>query len=238
MISLPRLACTLLLTFLLSLQTGCAHVPAPAEPAPRVPQQVSSLVWEQDMQRFAAADAATPPPTGAMLFIGSSSIRRWETLAADFPGVAVVNRGFGGSEIRDSTWYAGRIVVPQAPRQVVLYAGDNDLASGRIPMQLRDDFRSFVQRLRRDLPGVEIAYISNKPSPARASLLAAQRQANALIKADARCLRVDYVDVFTPMLDAGGQPREDLFVGDRLHLNSAGYALWREVLAAYIAAPG
>jgi lysophospholipase L1-like esterase len=146
----------------------------------------------------------------------------------------VINRGFGGSELRDSTFYADRIVIPYAPRQIVLYAGENDLQSGRTPQQVEADFRAFVERVRRDLPKVRIAYISNKPSPSRARLLEAQRQANALIKVEAKRLRVDYIDVFTPMLDANGQPRGELFVEDRLHMNRAGYELWQQKVAPYL----
>ena len=224
----------LVLASLLTLLTACTSAP-PAQQGPaRIPEQVSSADWEQDMQRFAALDAASPPPRQGVLFVGSSSIRLWETLAADFPGIPVINRGFGGSELRDSTFYADRILVPYAPRQIVIYAGDNDLQAGRTPQQVEQDFRAFVRRVRRDLPRVRIAYISNKPSPSRVRLLEAQRQANALIQAEAERLRVDYIDVFTSMLDANGQPREELFVEDRLHLNRAGYELWRQKIAPYL----
>lgn len=223
---------------LAALLAACATAPAPSAPAaqaPRVPEQVSNAQWEQDMRQFEAADAQSPPPPrGAVLFIGSSSIRMWDTLAQDFPGVPVINRGFGGSELRDSTWYADRIIVPYAPRQIVLYAGDNDLSAGRTPQQLLEDFRAFVQRVRRDLPRTRIAYISTKPSPSRAQLLAVQREANALVQAEAKRLGVDYIDVFTPMLDAQGQPDASLFIGDRLHMNAAGYALWRRLVAPYL----
>ncbi|REM12687.1 hypothetical protein DSI28_02855, partial [Mycobacterium tuberculosis] len=96
------------------------------------------------MAQFAAQDAATPPPRGGIEFIGSSSIRMWESLATDFPGQPVFNRGFGGSEVRDSTWYADRIVIPYAPCKVFFYAGDNDLNSGRSPAQVHDDVVAFV----------------------------------------------------------------------------------------------
>lgn len=216
------------------LLAGCASQPAQVA-APRVPEQVSSAEWAGDMARFAAEDAAHPPPRDAALFVGSSSIRLWETLAGDFPGVAVINRGFGGSEIRDSTWYADRIVVPYKPRLIVFYAGDNDIASGRSPRQLHDDFLAFVKRVRRDLPSVPIVFVSCKPSPSRARLLDAQREANALIRAEAaRQKRVAFVDVFAPMLDAAGQPRAGLFLEDRLHMNAAGYAIWRDAIAPYL----
>ncbi|MBD9367275.1 SGNH/GDSL hydrolase family protein [Xanthomonas sp. XNM01] len=232
-----RLRCGLL-GLLACVAAPLAATPPPDAPAPPVPPAgvVSSPDWEQDMRRFAAEDAAQPPPRGAVLFVGSSSIRMWDTLAADFPDTAVINRGFGGSEIRDSTWYADRIVIPYAPRLIVLYAGDNDLNSGRTPQQLRADFAAFVERVRRGLPGVRIAYIAIKPSPARAGLMPAAHAANAQIRAEAaRWHGVDFIDIYTPMLDGNGQPRAELFLEDQLHLNADGYALWRGIVAPYLA---
>jgi lysophospholipase L1-like esterase len=217
------------------LLPGCAGAPPRAAAAPEVPRDVSSADWAQDMARFAAADAADPPPKRAVLFVGSSSIRKWETLAADFPGIATINRGFGGSQVRDSTWYADRIVVPYAPRLIVFYAGDNDIDAGRSPRQVRDDFHAFVARVRRDLPRARILFVSIKPSPLRAAQLPAQREANALVRADVAGMEnVAYVDVAAPMLDAGGRPRAELFGPDGLHMNGAGYALWRGILAPYL----
>ena len=240
---LNTLRLSLFATSLVALLAACvggppatpeAPSPSTAGVAPRIPEQVSSPAWEADMQRFEAADAQSPPPRGGVLFIGSSSIRFWDTLAQDFPGVPVINRGFGGSELRDSTWYADRIIVPYAPRQILIYAGDNDLNAGRTPQQLRADFIAFVERVRRDLPKAKIAYISNKPSPSRAQLLPVQRAANTLIAAEAKRLGVDYIDIFTPMLDASGQPDESLFIEDRLHMNRAGYVIWQRAIAPYL----
>ena len=240
---LNTLRLSLFATSLVALLAACvggppatpeAPSPSTAGVAPRIPEQVSSPAWETDMQRFEAADAQSPPPRGGVLFIGSSSIRFWDTLAQDFPGVPVINRGFGGSELRDSTWYADRIIVPYAPRQILIYAGDNALNAGRTPQQLRADFIAFVERVRRDLPKAKIAYISNKPSPSRAQLLPVQREANTLIAAEAQRLGVDYIDIFTPMLDASGQPDESLFVEDRLHMNRAGYVIWQRAIAPYL----
>lgn len=227
----------LLLCALLTLAASVAgQVSASAHSAPNIPEQVSNPAWEADIRRFEASDAAQPPPAHALLFVGSSSIRLWHTLAADFPGQAVINRGFGGSELRDSTWYADRIVIRYAPRLIVLYAGDNDLAAGRTPAQLRDDFIAFVQRIRRDLPDTPIAYLSIKPSPSRQHLAASVVEANQLIQQVAsRLLHVQFIDIHRPMLDAVGQPRAELFQADRLHMNAAGYRLWRDALAPAVA---
>lgn len=191
--------------------------------------------WEPDIAAFEAQDKATPPTRGDIVFIGSSSIRMWTTLAADFPGLPVVNRGFGGSEIRDSTRYAKRILARHKPRLVVMYAGDNDLMAGRTPRQVEKDFIAFVTRVRQDNPGVQVLYIAIKPSPSRAQLLDAVRDANKRVaRAAAELKGVDFVDVFTPMLDAAGQPRAELFLEDMLHMNPAGYALWARLVAPYL----
>src|SRR5690606_5919654 len=166
-----------LVLLLAALLLGCAG-PAPVAPTPgpdAALDPVSSSRWAHDMARFAAEDAAHPPPARPVVFTGSSPVRMWASLAADFPRVPVLNRGFGGSQLRDATRHADQVAVRYAPRRIVLYAGDNDIDAGRTPEQVRDDFRAFVARVRRDLPGVPIAYLAIKPSPARLDQLPAQQ---------------------------------------------------------------
>lgn len=202
---------------------------------PAAPAWVPTDRWEPEVQTWEEQDRLNPPKPGGVLFIGSSSIRLWHTLAEDFPGVDVINRGFGGSEIADSTELAQRIVVPYRPRMILLYAGDNDLANRRTPRQVRDDFSAFVTRVRKDLPDVRIAFIAIKPSLARAHLLDKMREANALVREDAASRRdVAFIDVFTPMMTPDGKVRGELFVEDGLHLNRAGYELWKAVIAPYL----
>jgi len=214
-----------------ALLAGCASsggVPAGLDP-------VSSPEWATDMARFAAEDAATPPPARPVVFTGSSSVRMWETLAADFPDVVVLNRGFGGSQVRDAIWYADEVALRYKPRQIVLYAGDNDIAEGRSAAQVLADTEAFVARIRHTQPGTPIALLGIKPSPSRANLLDVQRDANNALRDWAATQRnVAYIDVFTPMLDADGVPREDLFIADRLHMNAAGYALWKGIIGPYL----
>ena len=183
--------------------------------------------WKTDIAAFAVADRAHPPPAQPVLFVGSSSIRLWSSLAADFPGRAVINRGFGGSRIADATYYADRLVAPYHPRAIVLYAGDNDLAEGCTPEQVRDAFAAFVQRARSLDANVPIAFIAIKPSVARKNLLVEIRRANALVREYARGQEaIGYLDVFTPMLGPDGQPQAKWFGADGLHMNRQGYRLW------------
>src|SRR5262245_66071440 len=120
---------TLALAFFTTLVvSGCATAPPP--PAPR--EVVSTnLPFAAEINAFADADHYNPPPTNAIVFVGSSSIRLWKTLAQDFPDHQVINRGFGGSQISDSVRYAGRIVIPYLPKQIVLFAGGNDTNAGK-----------------------------------------------------------------------------------------------------------
>jgi lysophospholipase L1-like esterase len=187
--------------------------------------------WQAEIANLVAGDAAHPPPRDAVLFIGSSSIRMWTALAEDFPGVPTINRGFGGSRLADSTYYADRIVTPYHPKLIVMYAGDNDIAEGHTSQQVIDDFKAFVARVRRDLPLVAIAWLSIKPSIARAAMWPQMRAANDGIARWARTQKdVTFVDVAAKMLDAHGQPRPELLREDGLHMLPAGYAIWIDAL--------
>jgi lysophospholipase L1-like esterase len=188
--------------------------------------------FEAEIRAFEAADRANPPPLGGIVFIGSSSIRNWTNVAADFPGVPVLNRGFGGSTLADVVHYEDRILLPYRPRLVVLYAGDNDMALSRTPEQVVADYQAFVARLRSAWPAARVVFVSIKPSPSRRTFIPQMRETNQRIRAIiARDSLQAYVDVFTPMLDPGGQPRPELFVADSLHMTRAGYLLWRALLA-------
>jgi lysophospholipase L1-like esterase len=186
--------------------------------------------WEPAMAAFEAADKAAPPPQGAVVFIGSSSIRLWD-LTKSFPEVACVNRGFGGSQMADAARYVGRIVLPLQPRMIVLYEGDNDLNAGLSPQQVANAFDLFLQAVRAELPATPIVVIGLKPSPARWKLIEQQRQTNRLLAQ--RCAldgHARVLDVEQPMLGTDGEPQGDIFRADKLHMNDQGYAIWNELL--------
>jgi lysophospholipase L1-like esterase len=185
--------------------------------------------FEKEIQAFEAADRTNPPPRGAILFVGSSSIRKWTTLSQDFSGIKAINRGFGGSQIADSTFFADRIIVPYAPKLIVMFAGDNDLAAGKTPERVFTDYQEFVRKIHERLPETRILYISIKPSPSRWKLKDEQIAANRMIAAITDSL-LDFVDVYPAMLGPDGKPRSELFVKDGLHLSEAGYGLWTRLI--------
>ena len=192
--------------------------------------------WQASFDAFAAADRLAPPTPGGVVFVGSSSIRLWDDLEQRFAGpTAVIKRGFGGSRLADCAEHLQRLVVPYAPRLVVVYAGDNDLAEGRTPEQVLASFRAFSEGVHAALPDTRIAYVSIKPSPSREALMPLARETNALIAAYAAGRPgLDYIDVYSRMLGADGRPRAELFLPDALHLNAAGYAVWHEAISAHL----
>ena len=186
-----------------------------------------------DLQRFATeiaryeqADASLPPATGQILFLGSSTIRMWQTLAQDFPAHRVINRGFGGARISEVTLNLNRIAVPYVPRQIVFFAGGNDLADGHSPEQVVADFQAFVEFARKQMPNIPITYIGIYHNPFRWHLREKFRAANDLLSAYCRRTPgVEFIETFPSFLGVDGRPRRELFAEDQLHLNAAGYAI-------------
>ncbi len=215
--------------------TTAEPVVAPKKPAMLAYPERTAL-WEKAIIGFEEKDKKNGMPApGGILFVGSSSIVKWATLPEDFPGIPVINRGFGGSQIQDSTFYANRIITPYQPRTIVFYAGDNDIADKLTIEQVVGNFQTFVQKVRAVLPEVKILFLAIKPSPSRWHLESQMVAANKAIGDWMTTQKnMTLVDVHTPMLGEDGMPRPELYVSDRLHMNSEGYKIWTAILAPYL----
>ncbi len=175
------------------------------------------------------ADHHTPFPAGGVVFVGSSSIRMWSTLAEDMAPIRVLNRGFGGSRLFDAVYWSEELVSVREPALVVVFSGTNDLAgdSPKRPERICELFLELVERLRHADGELEIVYIAITPTLARAEHLPAVREANRLIRAACeRDPRLEFVDPSPGLVDASGRPDPRFFRDDQLHLNAAGYAVW------------
>jgi lysophospholipase L1-like esterase len=187
-------------------------------------------IYEEEISRFKEEDREHPPDPGGVLFLGSSSIRMWD-LGKFFPEINTLNRGYGGSYISDSIYYADMILLPYRPRAVVFYAGDNDLAAGKNPEEVFNDYKEMAAIIGRNLPETNFIFIAIKPSIARFSLIEDIRLVNGWIKE--YCLgnpRFFFLDIDSPMTGEDGKPNPDLFKDDGLHMNEAGYRIWSDLL--------
>ena len=189
--------------------------------------------WDWSIAKFEAQDRLKPPPPGAIVFTGSSSITFWKTLERDMVPLAVINRGFGGSKIHQVAHYVDRIVIPYHPRAVVLFAGTNDIAGSqpKTAQQVFAGYRAFVNAVHAALPQTPIYYISITPTPSRWKLWPIVREANRLIKAHTETdKRLHFIDLTDTMLGPDGKPDRSLFRIDRLHPNKPGYIKWALVI--------
>lgn len=190
--------------------------------------------WEQTIREFEDWDSKNSFASDAVLFVGSSSIRLWPTREC-FGEFAVINRGFGGSQISDVNYYADRIVLHYEPKVIVFYAGDNDVAAGKSARRVFDDYKAFIKLVHKKLPRTRIVFVAIKPSWKRWSLWPVMSQANAMIKdfsEDDR--RLFYFDSATPLLGSDNKPNAKFFLKDKLHLNAAGYEVWTKALGPII----
>lgn len=186
--------------------------------------------WTEAIAAFEKQDARQPPVRNGVLFVGSSSIRMWD-LEKYFPGKDYINRGFGGSQIADSIHFAEQLVLKHAPRCVVVYAGDNDVAAGKTPETVARDFRKLTGIIHERLPETRMVFIAIKPSLKRWHLYPQMKEANRRIAAQcAADPRLHFLDIATPMLGPDGTPRASLFIKDGLHLSHEGYVLWSRLL--------
>jgi lysophospholipase L1-like esterase len=202
-----------------------AQSAAPIWPKP-TPASHDFAKWEKAVAVFEAADQIKLPPKGAVIFVGSSTIVRWKTLAADLPETTVLNRGFGGNQIKDCTHYAERMIFPYAPSAIFLRAGGNDLNAGWPVEDVFADFKAFIAKVRGKFPDLPITYIGLSPTIKRLEQVVAGNQLNDLIAAYCKTQRaLTYLDTRTTTLDAAGNVRPELFVADMLHFNDEGYKL-------------
>lgn len=218
----------LLLLFTLLLIAGSAL----AQPA-ATPHDFAR--WETAIAAYEKADQTNRPAPGGILFIGSSTILLWKSLATDFPNSPVINRGFGGSQIVDATHFADRIVMPYRPRQIFLRSGGNDLNAGKSPARVFADFKDFVAQIHAKLPRTEIVFIGLCPTIARWKEAEANRELNRLVSEFAQRNRgVKYIETYHMTFDESGRPRSDIFIKDMLHFNPEGYRLLADLVRPHL----
>lgn len=199
-------------------------------------QEQRPAFWN-DVQAFKKKDSVSFPPKNAILFIGSSSFTRWTDVQQYFPSHTIINRGFGGSTLVDVTRYADDIIFPYQPKQIVIYCGENDIASSEtVTAKIAiTRFKNLFQLIRSKLPDVPILFVSFKPSPSRWEMRDRMVKANELIR---KFLRKNkntvFVDVWKPMLGPDKKPIQELFVEDNLHMTAKGYAIWQKLMEPHL----
>jgi lysophospholipase L1-like esterase len=190
-----------------------------------------------EIQEFKMQDSMKPPPQHAILFVGSSSFRKWTDVQSYFPKYAIINRGFGGSSLPDVIRYANDIIFPYQPKEIVIYCGENDFAAEDTlsAQTVVNRFKTLYGMIRAKMKAVPVIFISIKPSPSRRKYWTKMIEANKEIKAYlATQQHASFVNVFDPMLNDHNQPKPEIFESDSLHMNAKGYAIWQKAIEPYL----
>ncbi len=193
--------------------------------------------FANDIAAFKKQDSIAPPPTNAILFVGSSSFTKWKDVQNYFPGHTIINRGFGGSILLDVIRYEKDIIFSYQPKQIVIYCGENDVASSDTitPEMVAGRVKQLITDIRAAFPKVNIAFISLKPAPSRWRMKDRMMASNVLIKKYLKKKKhTAFINVWDAMLDAEGQPKADIFIEDKLHMNAKGYAIWQKIMEPYL----
>jgi lysophospholipase L1-like esterase len=232
-----RIAALVSLSLLCGLSAAYSQSVAPHDPAPLVvtPNAPAPNPFESEISALEARLSQSPIASSPVVFYGSSSIRLWKSLQQDFSGYAVLNCGFGGSRLTDCVHYANRIVLPRKPSAIVIYAGDNDLASGAAPEKVFQSFSQLFSIFRTYSPSIPIAFVSVKPSPARLNFLENILKFNRLVEDFLKSQpETEYIDVCSDMLGQDRKPIPALFVSDQIHLSPAGYQILRKEIGGFL----
>lgn len=196
-----------------------------------------SQPFADEIAAFKKQDSVSFPPKHAILFVGSSSFRKWTDVQDYFRGYPIINRGFGGSTLPDVIRYEKDIIFPYLPKQIVIYCGENDVAASDTITgdMVFERFKKLFADIRAKFPAIPVIFISLKPSPSRWSMRDRMIAANKLIKDYAEQKKnILFVSVWNSMLDKNGEPVKDIFHGDNLHMNAKGYAIWKKLIEPHL----
>jgi lysophospholipase L1-like esterase len=195
-----------------------------------------SRPFENEVKNLIAKDSLITNRKNIILFTGSSSIAYWKDVQTYFPDKNILNRGFGGSTMRDLVYYTPQVIIPYNPKTIFIYEGDNDINSGHTSKDILASADTVLNAIRKHLPAtVKVYFIAAKPSVARWHLKDHYIAFNNALKAWTKTKpNVYFIDVWTPMMDSDGMVRNDLFIEDNLHMNKTGYAIWFETIKPYV----
>jgi len=188
----------------------------------------------EQYRRFDARNALAENP---ILFVGSSSIVFWET-AQSFPGYPVINRGFGGASLPEVIHYYDDVIKKHDPSVMVVYC-DIDVENGESPEYSVNAFKKLVDRVDQDFPDTEIIFLSMKPTLID-DVLGKDVRKNKLVTNEmlaaysAKKKNLHYVDISEVMFVDETRLKDEIFLGDGMHMNKLGYDLWDPIVKAKI----
>jgi len=198
-------------------------------------QTSTAIPFQDEIDVFVKKDSIQMPAANSILFVGSSSFNYWKDISNYFPGYPIINRGFGGSSLTDVIYFNKETILKYKPKQIYIYCGENDIAASDTitPQIVFERFKTLYTIIRTHLGNkIPVMYVSIKPSVARWTMEEKFVTANTLIHNFINKQKhTQFLDVHSAMLDTSGMVYKDIFIGDKLHMNARGYAIWQKIIA-------
>jgi len=198
-------------------------------------QTSTAIPFQEEIEVFLKKDSILMPAANSILFVGSSSFNYWKDISNYFPGYPIINRGFGGSSLTDVIYFNKETILKYKPKQIYIYCGENDIAASDTitPKIVFERFKTLYTIIRTHLGNkVPVMYVSIKPSVARWTMEEKFVASNTLIHNFINKQKhTQFLDVHSAMLDTNGEVFKDIFIGDKLHMNARGYAIWQKIIA-------
>ena len=187
--------------------------------------------FDADIEQFVQQDKNSFPPKNQFLFIGSSSIRLWQSLDDDMKPLKVINRGFGGAHTKHINRHLNKIVFPYKPKAIIFFCGSNDINGLNSSQDVFAEFEIFFNSVKKTLPKTKVFAIGIQPSPSRFDQRPRQLEWNDAVSNLAKTApNLVFIDVSSAMLSSENKPRLELYTYDKLHMNENGYKIWTKLV--------
>lgn len=193
----------------------------------------TSKHWEKEISELVKQDETKTYPDNSILFIGSSSIRLWRNIDKDMAPYPVIQRGFGGANLRDLLVYENRLVNPHTFRAICVFIA-NDIHGGeadRTPEEVFTLYKQLIKSIRKEHKKEPIFWIQITPTESRWHVWDKTQKANELIKSyTEKHKNLYYIQTAESYIGSDGKPIKEYFLEDKLHLTQKGYDVWAEII--------
>lgn len=198
--------------------------------------------WESQIKELERKDLSENIPNDYILYLGSSSIRLWDSIQQDMSPYNSVKRGYGGAHFYDLIHFTERLVTPHKDAKAIVCFVANDLTgiwddpkTKVSPKQVKRLFSFFTKQVRDIAPKTPFFLVEITPTQSRWNIWDKTVKANDLMEAYCNSQENMYfISTSEEFLNEDNLPRTELFIEDQLHLNRDGYQLWSRIIKSHL----
>ena len=230
-----RLFGALLIVMATLSSTANAQIESKEELPPFVQSYEAAALekWQADIVKLEELGTPKNRHEQSILFIGSSSIRRWNTIQKQMEPWQAIQRGYGGAKFSDLAVFAERLIRPHQYAALVVFVA-NDISGSetdKAPEEVLKLVKFVVGQAQKHRPESPVFIIEVTPTSKRWKVWPQIKKVNEAIAEYCKAEKSLYLIKTTEhFLGDDGKPDDSLFVDDLLHLNERGYQVWERLI--------